>query len=396
MAAKLEGIRVLDVSRVLAGPYCTMVLGDMGAEVIKVEPPGGDETRTWPPFYPSGESGYYMGLNRNKKGMVLDLKNPKGKEILMDLAKKSDVMVENYTPGVVNRLGIDYESIKRINPKIIYCSISGFGQTGPYRLKKAYDPVIQALGGGMSVTGIKGGEPAKMGIPVGDLGGSFMAISCILSALFARDRSGSGEYIDISMLDAQVYMLIVSAAEYFADGTIADRSGLEHPLRAPSKTFKTKNGYITSSATSQKMYADLCKLLGVEELINDPRFKTNELRAKHRDQLYAVIDKIMETKTSEEWDKLFEGANLPSGIMNNISQVFNDPHVRARGMLQIINHPTVGELKTIGRPFKFMNSEPIEMTPPPLLGEHTNEILNKLLCYDETKIALLRREKTVA
>ena len=396
MTAKLDGVRVLDISRVLSGPYCSMVLGDLGAEIIKVEPPEGDETRTWPPFYPNGESGYYLALNRNKKGIVLDLKNPQGKEILYGLARKSDIMMENFTPGVVKRLNIDYESMKKINPKIIYCSISGFGQTGPYRKKKAYDPVIQAMGGAMSLTGVKGGEPAKIGIPVGDLGGSFMAISSILASLFAREKQGVGDYIDISMLDGQVFMLSIMASEYFAEGKVPERWGLEHPWRVPSKTFKTKNGYITSSATSGTLYPALCRVLGLEKLIDDPRFKTNALRVKNRDQIYPVIDKVMLTKTSEEWEKLFEEAGLPAGIMNNLHQVFTDPQVLERGMLQIIEHPKIPQLKMIGVPFKFMNSEHKKMTHPPLLGEHTDEILRTVLGYDDAKIAKVRQEKAVA
>ncbi len=396
MAAKLEGVRVLDISRVLAGPYCTMVLGDLGAEVIKVEPPEGDETRTWPPFFPNGESGYFMSLNRNKKGIVLNLKNPKGKEILFELAKKSDVLLENFTPGVVKRLGIDYESIKEINPKIIYCSISGFGQTGPYRLKKAYDPVIQALGGAMSVTGTLSGDPIKLGIPVGDLGGSFMAISSILASLFARDRQGIGDYIDISMLDGQVFMLSVMTAPYFTEGKVPGPQGLEHPMRVPSKTFKTKNGYITSTATSGSQYPILCRMLGLEELIDDPRFKTNALRVKNRVQMYAILDPIFLTKTSEEWEELFRKAELPSGILKKVDQVFSDPHVLHREMLQFIDHPTVGRIKAIGFPFKFLNNPPKKMTPPPMLGEHTDEILGQVLGYDAGQITRLREGKVVA
>jgi crotonobetainyl-CoA:carnitine CoA-transferase CaiB-like acyl-CoA transferase len=394
--AKLEGVRILDVTRVLAGPYCTLVLGDLGAEVIKIEPPGGDETRTWPPFYPNGESGYYMALNRNKKSMVLDLKQPGAQEVFAELAKRSDVMIENFTPGVVKRMGIDYEAVKKINPRIIYCSVSGFGQTGPYRTKKAYDPVIQAMGGAMSVTGIKGGDPVKIGIPVGDLGGSFMAVSSILASLFAREKQGIGEYIDVSMLDGQVFMLSVMAAEYFAEGQVPERWGLEHPWRVPSKTFKTKNGYITTSATSSNLYPTLCKVLGLPELVEDPRFKTNALRVKNRDQIYPIIDKVMMTKTSEEWDELFIKAGLPTGVMKNLDQVFSDPQVLAREMLQIVDHPTLGKLKMIGVPFKFSQSGHKKITPPPLLGEHTDEILGNILGYDPSRIARLREEKAVA
>jgi len=321
VAAKLEGVRILDISRVLSGPYCTMVLADLGAEVLKVEPPGGDETRTWPPFYSNGESGYYLALNRNKKGMVLDLKQPEGKKILFDLAKKSDVMIENFTPGVVKRLGIDYEAIKAVNPKIIYCSISGFGQTGPYRKKKAYDPVIQAMGGAMSLTGVRGGEPVKIGVPVGDLGGATMAITAILAALYAREKQGIGDFIDISMLDGQVGMLSIMAAEYFAEGKVPERWGLEHPWRVPSKTFRTKNGYITSSATSSNLYPTLCKVLGLEHLIDDPRFKTNADRVKNRDEIYPLIEKVMLTKTSEEWEEAVRRRGLRAGSCTRLDQV---------------------------------------------------------------------------
>jgi len=394
MAAKLDGVRVLDVSRVLAGPYCSVLLGDLGAEVIKVEPPEGDETRTWPPFI-NEESGYYMALNRNKKGIVLNLKHPGGKDILYDLAGCSDIFIENFTPGVVNRLGIDYDSLKEINPRIIYCSISGFGQTGPYRNKKAYDPVIQAMGGAMSITGVKDGEPVKIGIPVGDLGGSLMAVIAILSSLFFRERQETGEYIDISMLDGQVALLSIMAAEYFASGKVPGRLGLEHPWRVPSKTYRTKEGYITISATSGTMYPKFCRALGLEELIDDPRFKTNALRVQNRDILYPIIEEKMLTKTDREWAAIFEEAGLPNGVMNDLHQVFNDPQVLERGMLEYVEHPTLGKLKMIGVPFKFLNSENKKMTPPPRLGEHTDEVLLAVLGYDQGKIAELRREKAV-
>lgn len=396
MSAKLEGVRVLDISRVLSGPYCSMALADLGAEVIKVEPPEGDETRTWPPFYPCGESGYYQALNRNKKGIVLNMKHPQGKDVLLELAKKSDVMIENFTPGVVTRLGIDYESVKKVNPRIIYCSISGFGQTGPYRKKKAYDPVIQALGGGMSVTGFKDGPPVKIGIPVGDLGGSFVALSSILASLYTRERQGIGDYIDTAMLDGHVFMLSVMAAQYFADGKAPERWGLEHPWRVPSKTYRTKDGYITCTATSGNQYPLFCRVLGLEELIDDPRFKTNALRVKNREQFYPIVEKVMMTKTSEAWETLFIEAGLPSGIVKNLDQVFNDPQVLDRGMLQIIDHPKIGKLKMIGIPFKFMNSQPKKMKPPPMLGEHTDEILHSILDYDDAKIARMRQENVVA
>ncbi len=395
MTAKLDGVKVLDVSRVLAGPFCSLMLGDMGADVIKVEPPGGDETRTWPPFYSNGESGYYMALNRNKKCIVLNLKHPAGKKVLYDLVERADVFIENFSPGVVKRLDIDYDTLKEINPQIIYCSISGFGQDGPYRNKRAYDPVIQAMGGAMSVTGVKDGDPVKIGIPVGDLGGSLMAVNSILAALFHRERHGTGDYIDISMLDGQLALLSIMAAEYFANGTVPKRLGLEHPWRVPSKTFKTKEGYITASATSGSLYPKLCKALGLEGLIDDPHFKTNVLRVQNRDELYPIIEKKMMTKTAKEWGKIFEKTGIPNGVMYDMDQVFNDAHVLHRGMLQTIAHPTLGKLKMIGVPWKFRNSENKKMTSPPLLGEHTDEILRDVLGYGPEKIDILRQKETI-
>lgn len=395
MAAKLDGVRVLDVSRVLAGPYCTMMLADLGAEVIKVEPPWGDETRTWPPFYENGDSGYYFALNRNKKGIVLDLKQQEGRDIILQLAEKSHVFIENFTPGVVKKLGIDYESISRIRPDIIYCSISGFGQHGPYRNKRAYDPVIQAMGGAMSVTGVKDGEPVKIGIPIGDMGGSLMAVISVLSSLFAREKHGCGDYIDISMLDCQVALLSIMAAEYFASGKVPKRLGLEHPWRVPSKTFRTKDGYITTSATSGTMYAKLCKCLGVEELIDDPRFKTNVSRVENREILYPILEDIMVTKTSSEWEQIFNEAGLPNGVMKDMKEVFSDPHVLEREMLETVEHQEVGALKMIGVPFKFLQSEKLKMTPPPMMGEHTQEVLEGLLGYNQDEIALLKQKDVI-
>lgn len=395
MDGKLSGVRVLDVSRVFAGPYCTMMLGDMGAQVIKVEPPGGDETRTWPPFYPNGESGYYMSVNRNKKGMVINLKHASGRETLYDLARMSDIFIENFTPGVVKRLAIDYETLKDINPRLIYCSISGFGQTGPYRDKKAYDPVIQAIGGAMSITGVKNGEPVKIGIPVGDLGGSLMAVNAIVAALFYREKAGTGDYIDISMMDSQIAMLSVMAAEYFSEGKLPERWGLEHPWRVPSKTFKAKEGYITTSATSGKLYPILCRVLGLEELIDDPRFITNALRVQNRDILYPIIEKKMMTRTAKEWEAIFEQSGLPNGIMQDIDEVFNDAHVIEREMLARVKHPTIGDLKMIGIPWKYKNSGNNKMTPAPIMGEHTEEILGQVLGYSTEKIADLKGERAV-
>lgn len=395
MTAKLDGVRVLDVSRVLAGPFCSVMLGDLGAEVIKVEPPEGDETRTWPPFI-NEESGYYLTLNRNKKGIVLNLKHPRGKDVLYDLVKRSDIFIENFTPGVVKRLGIDYDSLKVINPTIIYCSISGFGQTGPYRNKKAYDPVIQAMGGAMSITGVKDGEPVKIGVPVGDLGGSLMAVIAILAALSFRERHGTGDFIDISMLDGQVALLSVMAAEYFASGVVPRRLGLEHPWRVPSKTYKTKEGYITVAATSGTMYPAFCRVLGLEAYIDDPRFKTNALRVKNRDILYPIIEEKMMTRTAGEWAELFEEADVPNGVMNDLNQVFNDPQVIHREMLQYVEHPALGKIKMIGVPFKFLYSQGKKMTPPPRLGEHTDEVLKELLGYDQARISELRQEEAVA
>ena len=395
MPAKLEGVKVLDVSRVLAGPFCSLMLGDMGADVIKVEPPGGDETRTWPPFYSNGESGYYMALNRNKKGVVLNLKHPAGKKALYELAMKSDIFIENFTPGVVKRLKIDYDTLKQLNPQIIYCSISGFGQNGPYHTKRAYDPVIQAMGGAMSVTGVKDGDPVKIGIPVGDMGGALMAVNSILAALFQRERHGNGDYIDIAMLDGQVALLSIMAAEYFANGTVPKRLGLEHPWRVPSKTFKTKEGYITAAATSGTLYPKLCKALELEELVDNPRFKTNALRVENREALYPIIEEKMMTKTAREWEKIFEKAGIPNGVMQNVDEVFNDTHVLHRGMLQTIAHPTLGEINTIGVPWKFLNSENKKMTHPPLLGEHTDEILRDVLEYDPGRIANMHQEAAV-
>lgn len=394
MRTKLEGVKVLDLSRVLAGPFCSMILADMGAEVIKVEPPGGDETRTWPPFI-EDESGYFMALNRNKKGMVLDLKNPKGKMVVFDLVRKCDVFIENFTPGVTSRLEIDYEAIAKVNPQIIYCSISGFGQTGPYRNKRAYDPVIQAIGGAMSITGVKGGEPVKIGIPVGDLGGSLFAVMSILSSLYHREKYGQGDYIDVAMLDGQISLLSIMAAEFFANGSIPMRWGLEHPWRVPSKTFRTKDGYITASATSGTMYPKLCQALGVEELVADPRFKTNALRVQNRNELYPILDAKMMSKTAREWEQIFEKVGLPCGVMNTLDEVFADPHVLARGMLEYVQHPKLGELKMIGIPFKFKHAANSVLSAPPMFGEHTEQILRNVAGYSLDAIKVLRDENVV-
>ncbi len=385
----LDGVRVLDLTRALAGPYGTMMLGDYGADVVKIEIPGtGDDTRGWGPPYIGDQSAYFLSINRNKRSITLNLRNDKGRDVFMEMAKTADVIVENFTPGVTSRLGIDYDSVKPINPGIIYCSISGFGQTGPYREKPAYDQVMQGLGGIMSLTGEPDGSPVKMGIALTDIGAGMMGAFGILGALYHRESSGAGEgqHIDVSMLDLQVAWLTYMGGYYFATGNNPKKVGAAHPTLVPYQAFMCQDGkYINIAVGSERLWQRFCAAMGREDLQEDPDYAENGDRVRNRSKLVPLLQKEFLKKPTAEWVAQIEAGGVPCGPINELSDVFADPQVLDRNMLLEVAHPTLGTVKQAGIPIKYSRTEGDIRLPPPLLGEHTRELLTQI-GYTEAQI----------
>ena len=374
----LHRIRVLDLSRVLAGPYCTVVLGDLGADVIKVESPEGDETRGWGPPFTAGESAYYLCVNRNKRGIVADFKTAEGRDLLHGLIRRCDVLVENFRPGSLARFALDFESVSAINPSLIYCSITGFGQTGPLRDKPGYDFMIQAMGGIMSVTGEPGGAPMKSGVAVADLFAGQNAVIAILAALQARTHTGKGQHLDISLFDSQLGWLANVASNYLISGNLPKRYGNAHANIVPYQSFQASDGWFVVAVGNDRQFVKMCEVIGKSELVIDERFTTNSARVQNRDALIAILKPVFLTKTVDEWLALI-GDEFPCGPINNLEQVFSMPQVEAREMLIHIQHPTIGELPLVGSPLKFSDTPVEYKLPPPRLGEHTEEVLKELL-----------------
>lgn len=374
----LQGIRVLDLSRVLAGPYCTMVLGDLGADVIKVEPPEGDETRGWGPPFAEGESAYYLCVNRNKRGIVINLKTDEGKKILRDLALQSDVLVENFRVGTLEKFGLDFATLHELNPKLIYCSITGFGQTGSMKDKPGYDFMIQALGGLMSITGEPEGDPMKTGVAVVDLFAGQNAIIAILAALQARTLTGRGQHLDISLFDSQLGWLANVASNYLISGKLPKRHGNAHANIVPYQSFQASDGWFAIAVGNDRQFVRLCEMLDKSEIALDEKFATNSARVQNRDELIPLLRSIFITRTVNEWLADLEKAEIPCGPIQNFEQVFSMSTVKEREMLVKMDHPTIGELPLVGSPLK-MSDTPVEYRlSPPLMGEHTEEVLREL------------------
>jgi crotonobetainyl-CoA:carnitine CoA-transferase CaiB-like acyl-CoA transferase len=395
MKKALDGIKVLDLSRALAGPYCTMMLADMGAEVIKVEMPGtGDDSRAWGPPFVEGESAYFMSINRNKKSITLDMKGSKAIEIIMKLIKGSDVLVENFRPGAMERLGLAYQQVKAMNPRLVYCSISGFGQNGPYRMLPGFDQVLQGMGGLMSITGEPDGPPVKVGVPIADITAGMFAAYGIAVALFTREKTGSGQMVDISLLDSQVALLTYRAGSFFASGEIPKRVGSGHPVIVPYQAFKARDVYINIAVGNDQLWGKFCKAVGLEDIMNDPRFATNAKRVQNRNEVVKVVGDLIATKNGDEWLKVLTDAGIPCGPIYSVDKIFSDPQVIHRQMVTELHHPKAGTIKVTGNPVKLSDS-PSELTmPPPLLGQHTQEVLEGL-GYSAKDIEELKQAKLI-
>jgi len=375
MEAVLSDVVVIDLSRVLAGPHCTMILGDLGATVIKVEQPGkGDDTRHFGPPYIAGESAYYLGLNRNKHSILIDFSQPEGKERLLKLLSTATVLVENFRPGALERQGLGYEALRAINPGLIYCSISGYGQTGPYSQRPGYDFVAQAESGIMSVTGEIEGDPQRVGSPVGDISAGVYACISILAALRVRDRTGKGQYIDISLLETTTSLLSNVASNYLISDEEAPRLGNGHPNIVPYQAFRTQDGYVVVSCGNDRLYQALCQLLGRDDLANNPNFATNPQRVRNREQLVPALQEEFLKRPTEEWLPELRTAGIPCGPINTVSQIFHDPHIQARGFVWECEHPTAGRIKLSGSPIHLSETPPRLYKAPPLLGEDDDQV----------------------
>ena len=396
MTQPLNGIRVLDLTHVLAGPFCTQTLGDLGAEVIKIERPGvGDPTRRMPPHTVKDQSAYFMALNRNKKSLTLDLKAPEGKEIFYGLTRKADVVMNNFTPGTMEKLGLGYEDLKKINPRIVWASVTGYGQTGPYRERPSYDIIVQAMGGAMSYTGEPGQPPVRCGIPIGDLGGAVFAVIGILSALVSRSLTGEGRVVDISMLDVQIALHTYRAKYYFMAGEVPQPVGTAHVSNVPLRAYRTKDSSLVIEAYIDHFFRNLCKNMGRESLADDPRFNTRAKRLENRDELDRILEEAFLEKTTDEWLKLFVELEVPAGPIYTLDKAVADPQVQSREMVVEIDSPHVGKSKDVGSPVKVSGTDRIKYNYPPALGEHSEEILRDLLDYSPEKITALRKQKII-
>ncbi len=390
MARPLEGLRVVDLSRILAGPFCTMMLGDMGAEVIKVEnPDGGDDTRAWPPFYEGGESSYFQSVNRNKRSLTLNLKAEEGKAILRDLVAGADILVENFRPGAVERLGFGWEACRALNPRLIYCSISGYGQTGPSRERPAYDILLQAEGGLMSITGPAGGPPYKTGIAIADLTTALFATQGILLALIARERTGRGQRVDAAIQDGQAALMSHAAGNFFATGAPPGRMGNRHPSISPYREFACSDGEFIVAAANDSLWERFARAIGREDLLKDPRWRRNPDRVAGREELEAEIQKTLSGKTRAEWGEIISRAGVPCGPVKTLAELCADPQIRHREMVVEVNHAATGALKMMGIPVKLSDTPGAVSLPPPLLGEHTEAILTGLLGRPKEEVARL-------
>jgi crotonobetainyl-CoA:carnitine CoA-transferase CaiB-like acyl-CoA transferase len=390
----LDGIKVIDLSRILSGPFCTMSLADMGAEVIKIETPSGDDTRAWGPPFINEESAYFLSVNRNKKSIALNLKTELGKKVLLRLVETADVVVENFRPGTLDRLGLGYEKLKEVNPRIILASISGFGQTGPYAKKPGYDVIAQGMGGLMGVTGEPGRAPVKVGYSIADVGAGMWAAFGIMNALWARQRTGVGQWVDASLIETMISWQTYIAGNYFASNENPKPMGGAHPNIVPYQVFEASDGYFNLAVGNDSLWKTFCTAMELTELIDHPDYATNSKRIENRDKLIPYLEEIFKKKTVKDWVDLMDKVQVPAGPVYTIAEVYQDPHVLAREMLVEVDHPTAGKVKMTGIPVKLSGTPGTIETPPPLLGEHTEEILTGL-GYNEEQIKILVENKVI-
>jgi len=396
MAGPLEGIRVVDLTRILAGPYCTMMLGDMGAEVIKIEhPKGGDDTRGWGPPFLNGVSTYFISINRNKKSLTLNLKDERGKELLRDLIRKGDVVVENFRPGALDKLGFSWEEIHRINPAVIFASLSGFGQTGPRRSEPGFDVVIQGEGGIMSITGEPDGPPSKFGASIADITAGMLAAQGVLLSLYHREKTGVGQMVDVGMLDGQVALLTYHANNYFGTGKLPPRRGNKHPSITPYEMYACKDGYFNLGVGNDSLWRRFCDAMGLGDIKEDPKFAINKDRVDNRLELQEILDAFFAEKTVGETLDTLRGAGIPCGPINNLAQVLSEPQILAREMVVDVDVPVAGPTKVTGVPIKLSKTPGAVRTPPPTLGQHTDEVLESVLGMDEAQRNTLREDGVV-
>ena len=395
MTGPLKGIRVLDLTRVLAGPYATMLLSDLGAEVIKIEQPGvGDEARNFGPFK-NDISLYFMSVNRGKKSLPLNLKAPQGVEIFLKLVKQSDILVENFRPGAMKKLGLDYESLKADHPSLIYAACSGFGQTGPYAQRRAYDMIIQGMGGIISITGEPGRPPVRVGTSISDLTAAMFTTIGILSALHHCHQTGEGQFVDVAMLDSMVAILENAIVRYFATNEPPQPLGSRHPAITPFEAFESADGHIIIAIGNDALWAKFCEHVNRPDLITDERFRTNALRTANHEQLFPIIAEIMCQHTTEMWIEALDAIGVPCGPINTIDKVVNHPQVLAREMIAKVEHEITGSVKVPGIPIKLSKTPGRIDAPAPSLGEHTMEILTGLLGMAEEEVNLLKAEGVV-
>jgi len=390
MAGTLDGITVVDFSRVLAGPYCTMLLADMGADVIKIEQPGkGDDTRAWGPPYLGDQSGYYLAVNRNKRGIAIDLKSDAGRQIALDLVRNADVVVENFRVGVMEKLGLGYDELRAIKPDLIYCSISGFGRSGPYSSRPGYDLIAEAMSGFMSVTGEPEGVGMRAGVAIGDVTTGMMASNMILAALLHRERTGEGQLVEAALLDTIVGWLINANLYYLITGENQPRTGNAHALVVPYQEFQAADLPMIITAGNDRLFAALCATIDRPDLPEDPRFRTNSDRIANRAELADLIEAELARKPAAEWAELLEAAGVPSAPINTMAEVFADPHVLARQMLVEVEHATLGSIQLPGVPMKFSATDAAVRSAPPVLGQHTREVLRERCNMDDAAIDAL-------
>ncbi len=395
MTGPLKGIRVLDLTRILAGPYATMILRDLGAEVVKIEQPGsGDEARDFGPFK-NDFSLYFMSVNRGKKSVTLNLKAPRGKELFLKLVKQSDILVENFRPGTMEKLGLDYESLKTHHPSLLYAACSGFGQTGPYAMRGAYDMIIQGMGGIISITGEPDRPPVRVGTSIGDITSALFTAIGILSALRHRDQTSKGQLIDVGMLDCQVAILENAMVRYFSTGDIPRPLGRRHPAITPFEIFESADGYVVIAIGNNELWRKFCEHVNRPELINDERFHTNALRTENHESLFPILAEIMRGRTTEAWVEALEAIGVPCGPVNTVDKVANDPQVLARDMIAEVKHDTTGTVQIPGMPIKLSETPGQIDVPAPHLGEHTSEVLTGLLGLGMEEVNELKKDGVV-